>query len=156
MRLLRRLASGFKDDKFLHSLEAMETMISKALSVAMVAVLLVAMVDLFIALGTMALSNATFTDPNTFFSKKLFEIFGYFLDILIALEILENVTAYLKRHVVQVELVIVTSLTAIARKIIIFDFEKLGGIELLGLAAGIFSLSVSYWIVKRTIKPSES
>ena len=154
MRLWRRLKSSFKDDQFLHSLESMETLISKALSVAMVAVLIVAMVDLVIALGTMAMSNATFTDPDTFFSKKLFEIFGYFLDILIALEILENVTGYLKRHVVQVELVIVTSLTAIARKIIIFDFDKLGGLELLGLAAGIFSLSVSYWIVKRAIKPS--
>ena len=78
--------------------------------------------DLFIALGTLAMNKATFAEPDIFFSKKLFEIFGYFLDILIALEIMENVTAYLKRHVVQVELVIVTSLTAIARKIIIFDF----------------------------------
>ena len=156
MRLWRRLTSNFKDDRFIHNIETLETSISKALSVAMVAVLIVAVVDLFIALGTLALNNGTFTDPDTFFSKKLFEIFGYFLDILIALEIMENVTAYLKRHVVQVELVIVTSLTAIARKIIIFDFDKLGGLELLGLAAGIFSLSVSYWIVRRTIKSSES
>ena len=156
MRLWRRLTSNFKDDRFIHNIETLETSISKALSVAMVVVLIVAVVDLFIALGTLALNNGTFTDPDTFFSKKLFEIFGYFLDILIALEIMENVTAYLKRHVVQVELVIVTSLTAIARKIIIFDFDKLGGLELLGLAAGIFSLSVSYWIVRRTIKSSES
>ena len=155
MRLWRRFTSNFNDDRFAHNIEFLETTISKALSVAMVAVLVVAVVDLFLALWTLAMTKSTFADPDTFFSKKLFEIFGYFLDILIALEILENVTAYLKRHVVQVELVIVTSLTAIARKIIIFDFDKLGGIELLGLAAGIFSLSVSYWIIKRTIKPSE-
>ncbi|MEL6320166.1 MAG: phosphate-starvation-inducible PsiE family protein, partial [Cyanobacteria bacterium J06626_14] len=79
----------------------------------------------------------------------LFELFGLFLNILIALEVLENITAYLKRHVVQVELVIVTSLTAIARKIIIFDFEKAGGPELIGLGVAIFGLSVSYWIVRR-------
>lgn len=156
MRLWRRLTSNFNDDRFIHNIEVLETSISKALSVAMVAVLIVAVLDLFIALGTLAISKTTFADPDTFFSKKLFEIFGYFLDILIALEIMENVTAYLKRHVVQVELVIVTSLTAIARKIIIFDFDKLGGLELLGLAAGIFSLSVSYWIVRRTVKTSES
>ena len=155
MRLWRRLTSSFNDERFIHNIEVLETTISKALSVAMVAVLVVAVVDLFIALGTLAMSKTTFADPDVFFSKKLFEIFGYFLDILIALEIMENVTAYLKRHVVQVELVIVTSLTAIARKIIIFDFDKLGGIELLGLAAGIFSLSVSYWIVRRTIKTTE-
>lgn len=155
MRLFRRLASNLKDDRFIHNLESLETIISKALSLAMVAVLVIAVVDLFIALATFAVSSKTFSDPENFFSKTLFEIFGYFLDILIALEIMENITAYLKRHVVQVELVIVTSLTAIARKIIIFDFDKLGGPELLGLAAGIFSLSVSYWIVKQTIKPGE-
>ena len=155
MRLLRRLTSSMKDERFIHNLESLESLISKALSIAMVTVLVIAVVDLFIALGSFAVSSETFSDPENFFSKTLFEIFGYFLDILIALEIMENITAYLKRHVVQVELVIVTSLTAIARKIIIFDFDKLGGPELLGLAAGIFSLSVSYWIVKQTIRPAE-
>ena len=156
MRILRRLASRFfQDQRFLALLEMLEGTISKALSVAMVIVLIVAVVDLFIALGAIMISRGTFAEPEVFFSKKLFEIFGYFLDILIALEILENVTAYLKKHVVQVELVIVTSLTAIARKIIIFDFEKLGGMELLGLAAGIFSLSLSYWIVRRAARPKD-
>ena len=155
MRFLRRLSTQLKDERFLEHLESLEGTISKALSIIMMAVLIVAMVDLFIALGTMAFTRNTFTNPEGFFSKTLFEIFGYFLDVLIALEILENVTAYLKKHVVQVELVIVTSLTAIARKIIIFDFDKLGGIELLGLAAGIFSLSLSYWIVRRTVPKGE-
>jgi Phosphate-starvation-inducible E. len=54
----------------------------------------------------------------------LFVIFGLFLNVLIALEILENITAYLKKHVIQVELVIVTSLIAVSRKIIILDLEK--------------------------------
>ena len=155
MRLFRRLTSNLKDERFIHNLESLESLISKALSIAMVTVLVIAVIDLFIALGSFAISSKTFSDPENFFSKTLFEIFGYFLDILFALEIMENITAYLKRHVVQVELVIVTSLPAIARKIIIFDFDKLGGPELLGLAAGIFSLSVSYWIVKQTIRPVE-
>ncbi|NEQ96170.1 MAG: phosphate-starvation-inducible PsiE family protein [Cyanothece sp. SIO2G6] len=150
MRLRRRLTSQFQDTRFLHGIEFLESSISKALSVAMVVVLVVAVTDLFIVLGGLVINRITFVEPDAFFSRRLFDIFGYFLDILIALEILENVTAYLKKHVVQVELVIVTSLTAIARKIIIFDFDKLGGFELLGLAAGIFSLSVSYWLVRRT------
>jgi uncharacterized membrane protein (DUF373 family) len=50
---------------------------------------------------------------------------GPFLNILIGLEILENVTGYFRKNVLQVELVIVTSLIAVARKIIIFNFEKI-------------------------------
>ena len=86
--------------------------------------------------------------PSGFFKSTLSEIFGLFLSVLIALEILENITAYLRKHVVQVELVIVTSLTAVARKIIILDLEKITGVSLIGLAVAILALSISYWIVR--------
>jgi uncharacterized membrane protein (DUF373 family) len=138
------LRSLFSDDHFLEFLGHVESIVSKALSIAMVIVLAVAIADLFLFLSKEILS-----EPRGFFTQTLFEIFGLFLNILIALEVLENITAYLKRHVVQVELVIVTSLTAIARKIIIFDFDKAGGTELIGLGVAIFALSISYWIVRR-------
>ena len=144
MGWVKRLSNNLSDDAFLKRLAKLETLISKALSVAMVVVLLVSVVDLFVVLW-----RTLFTSPNELFSRTLFNIFGMFLDVLIALEILENITAYLKRHVVQVELVIVTSLTAVARKIIIFDLNKSTGLELIGLAIAIFSLSLSYWIVRR-------
>ena len=66
---------------------------------------------------------------------------------MIALELLENITAYLEKNVIQVELVIVTSLIAVARKLIILDLEKTSGIQLIGLAIAIFTLSISYWSV---------
>jgi len=88
-------------------------------------------------------------EPTGFFNKGLIETFGLFLNILIALELLENIAAYLKKHAIQVELVIVTSLIAVARKIIIFDFSKATGTDLIGLAIAIFSLSISYWLIRR-------
>ena len=111
----------------------------------MVAVILVSVVDLLFYL-----SRELFAEPVGFFTITLIEIFGLFLNILVALEILENLTAYLRRHVIQLELVIVTSLTAVARKIIIFDFSKVTGIELIGLAVATLALALSYWIVRRT------
>lgn len=142
--MFRWLRSAFCDDNFLQIIKNVETIVSKSLSIAMIIVLAVSVVDLFLFLSTEILD-----EPRGFFTQTLFEIFGLFLNILIALEVLENITAYLKRHVVQVELVIVTSLTAIARKIIIFDFEKAGGAELIGLGVAIFGLSISYWIIRR-------
>jgi uncharacterized membrane protein (DUF373 family) len=56
------------------------------------------------------------------------------------------VTAYLREHVIQFELVIITALTAVARKIIIFDSKAEG--ELSALAIAVLSLSISYWIVR--------
>ena len=152
MRLLinfvKRTRDCLKDQNFLHGLESIESAVSKVLSILMVLVTVFAVFDLSVFLVQELWSELT--SPNhTRFSETLFKIFGLFLNILIALEILENITAYLKKHVIQVELVIVTSLIAVARKIIILDLSKTSGVEVIGLGVAIFSLSVSYWIVRR-------
>jgi uncharacterized membrane protein (DUF373 family) len=121
----------------------MEGAVSRILSLAMMIVIVVATVDLRIML-----TEQVFSPPVGFFSKTLQDIFGSFLSILIALEILENITAYLRRHVVQVELVVATSLTAVARKIIILDLDKVDGTQLIGLAIAILALAISYWLVR--------
>ncbi len=135
---------NFSDEGFLKNIGRFEGWVSKLLSVAMVLVIVVIVIDLFIYLSQSLLDP----NPYNFLGKTLLDIFGLFLSVLIALEIMENITAYLKEHVVQVELVIVTSLTAVARKIIILDLDKVDGVSLIGLAIAILSLSLSYFIVK--------
>nr|WP_228025163.1 phosphate-starvation-inducible PsiE family protein [cf. Phormidesmis sp. LEGE 11477] len=139
------------DEGFLRNIGRFEGWVSKLLSVAMVLVVMVIIFDLFIylfaSLGA-EIRNTGSGDPKIFFGRTLLDIFGLFLSVLIALEILENITAYLRKHVVQVELVIVTSLTAVARKIIILDLKEVSGVSLIGLAIAILALSISYFIVK--------
>lgn len=142
-RLSRRVAAIFSDDNFLKIISQIETIVSKVLSILMVIVILVAVYDLFVIL-----IQDIVRAPVGFFTRTLFEVFGLFLNILIALELLENITAYLRKHVIQVELVIVTSLIAVARKFIILDLQKTGGIDLIGLAIAILGLSISYWIIR--------
>jgi len=132
------------DEAFLGFIKKIENFASKALSLAMIVVVIVAIVDLGVLLV-----QQLFSPPLGFFNLTLIEIFGLFLNVLIALELLENITAYLKKHVVQVELVITTALIAVARKLIIFDFSKTPGTELIGLAVAIFSLAISYWLIRR-------
>jgi uncharacterized membrane protein (DUF373 family) len=136
-----------KDEGFLHFMEAIEGVVSKVLSLAMVGVILYSVIDLIFFLFHQLLS---IKDPVQ--KDNLFEIFGLFLNVLIALEILENISGYLKKHVIQVELVIVTSLIAVARKIIILDLEKKSWADLMGLAFAILALSVSYWLVRQSLK----
>jgi uncharacterized membrane protein (DUF373 family) len=143
------------DESFLTALKKVETWVSKTLSIAMVGVLLTTVIELCLFLTKEIIFNNSFAEPDRFFSVTIIKIFGLFLNILIALEVLENITAYLKKHVVQLELVVVTSLTAVARKIIIFDFTKSTGLELIALAASIFALSISYWIVRRATRDTE-
>lgn len=150
-KLFRQFKEATKDDNFMHHIESIEVVVSKALSVAMVLVILVAIFDL----GALLIKEL-FTTAYGEINKTLFKIFGLFLNILIALEILENITAYLRKHVVQVELVIVTSLIAVSRKIIILDLEKTDGVEVIGLGIAIFALSISYWIIRYSNSKSKS
>lgn len=146
-QFLEDIAMFFSDASFMSGIHWMEGFVSKVLSLVMVFIIIVSVGDLIIIVCKNLL-----TTPDIFLDKTLFMLFGLFLDILIALEILENITAYLRKHVVQVELVIVTSLVAVARKIIIFDFSKYkesAGQNLIGLGMAILALSISYWIVRR-------
>ncbi|CBN53855.1 MULTISPECIES: phosphate-starvation-inducible PsiE family protein [Kamptonema] len=134
-----------KDENFLHIMETLEAIVSKLLSLVMMVVIIGSVFDLVIYL-----SRELLTQSDNILKDKLFVVFGLFLNVLIALEILENITAYLKKHVVHVELVIVTSLIAVARKIIILDLEKKTALDLIGLAIAIFALSISYLIIRQT------
>jgi uncharacterized membrane protein (DUF373 family) len=140
--VLRQFAIASKDDSFLSVISKVENIVSKVMAITLVVIIFVALFDLLRELSF----DLFFNEPKGGFSLPLLKIFGMFLNVLIALELMENVTAYLKQHTVQLELVIVTALTAVARKIVIFDTKADG--DLSGLAIAVLSLSVSYWIVR--------
>ena len=143
----KKKESGFFEDRnFLKLIHNIENLVSKILSIALVIVIFVSIVDLIIVLSTDLLSR----EPQGFFNVTLIEIFGFFLNILIALELLENITVYLKKHVVQLELVLTTALIAVARKIIIFDTNKYQKFDLIALGVATICLAGGYWLVRRT------
>ncbi len=143
-KYIRDILARDQDLLFLSLLKKFEKLVSKLLAVSLIAVVFVSVFDLFRVL-VIELQG----EPFGFFNKTLIEIFGLFLNILIALELLENITVYLKDNVIQVELVIVTAIIAVARKIIIFDFSKYEGLDLLALGFAILCLATSFWMVKR-------
>ncbi|MBW4612730.1 MAG: phosphate-starvation-inducible PsiE family protein [Desmonostoc vinosum HA7617-LM4] len=149
MRFLRHLLSYLidkrKNKNFLVFLDDIEDFFAKILSLVMVIVILFTIIDLGIVL-----SKELISPPMGRFSTSILKIFGLFLNVLIALEITQNITSYLSNHIIQIEMVIITSLIAVARKIIILDFEKISDTELLALAAAIIALSICYWLVRRT------
>ena len=150
-KIFRQISKSSSDENFLHFTESIEVVISKILSLAMIWVILLSVCDLLIFLAKELVNHS-----DNLLKDTLFVIFGLFLNVLIALEILENITAYLKKHVIQVELVIVTSLIAVSRKIIILDLEKKTAADLIGLATAIFALSISYLIVRSTNRGNDN
>ncbi len=75
--------------------------------------------------------------------------FGAFLAVLIAIEIFINIRMYLSTNVIPVRLVVATALMAIARKVIIFDFEAITPPYLYGTAGVVLALGVTYWLITK-------
>ena len=63
-------------------------------------------------------------------ANGLMELFSLVLILLIGLELSETVKAYLQHDVVHVELVLLVAIIALARKVIIWDFDKYSHTEL--------------------------
>ena len=79
----------------------------------------------------------------------LMPLFSSFLVVLIGVELLETIKAYLKDDSIHVELVILVAIIALARKIIVLDYSEASAGKLLGIAAIIVSLGISYFLIKR-------
>ena len=142
-KIIKKFVEYTSRHTFINFMESIELIVAKILSILIVIVIFAALFDLSIFI-----IQQIITSEQGSFRRNLFKIFGLSLNVLIALELLENVTGYLRKHVLHVELVIVTALIAIGRKIIILDLKVTEGIELIGLGIAILSLSISYFIIR--------
>lgn len=83
--------------------------------------------------------------------QELLEVFGFFLMVLIGLELLETIKAYLEQDKVHVEVVFLVAMVAIARKVIILDLGEMTTDMLLGMSAVILALSAGYFLLDKAL-----
>ena len=144
MALLRPL---FDEGAFLKGIDRSEHLLAKFLALVLGIVTLVAAAQIgfetFVAI----------LNPSTrWIGTRLTITLGYFLDILIALEVLQNITGYLRRGVVQIELVLATAITAVARKVIVLPPGSEDKPQLLiSLGFTALFLTAAWWLVQHSL-----
>lgn len=141
MRNLRRL---WQDAAYLQLIDRSEQTLAKLLGIVLLVVLLAGTVQLMIVVTT------AFLQPDTpWLGSKMNSVLGDLLTLLIAVEVLQNVTSYLRRHVVQIELVLLTAMTAVARKVIVLPPGAENKPALLGgLGIAVLALAGAFWLVR--------
>ncbi|MDP2232098.1 MAG: phosphate-starvation-inducible PsiE family protein, partial [Actinomycetota bacterium] len=87
--------------------------------------------------------------------EGLFGIFGLFLNVLIAVELIETVEVYFREHLLHAETVILVAIIAVARKAILLDLSKYDAATVAALAFLIVALGVAYFMVRRSCMLSE-
>ncbi|MGA2949042.1 MAG: phosphate-starvation-inducible PsiE family protein [Candidatus Sulfotelmatobacter sp.] len=81
--------------------------------------------------------------------QGLLDIFGYFLLVLIGVELLETLKAYLKKDVIHVRVVLEVALIAMARKVIIEEPNAVSGLTLFAVAALILALGIALYFERQ-------
>ncbi|EAU73354.1 phosphate-starvation-inducible PsiE family protein [Synechococcus sp. RS9916] len=132
---------------FLKVVDKGEQVVAKVLTVVTAVVIVAALGQLIMRVAMDLISP----QPANWLGDGLIKVLGDLLTVLIALEVLQNVTSYLRRHVVQLELVLVTALTAVARKVIVLPAGSENKPQLLiGLGLASIALAGAYWLVIRS------
>jgi len=88
--------------------------------------------------------------------KEMLTVFGFLLMVLIGLELVETIKMYLDENVFRVEVVVLVAIIAVARKIIVIDYDSVSYEILLSIAALMIALSAGYILLKRATTPSRS
>lgn len=83
-------------------------------------------------------------------ADELLDIFGYFLLILIGIELLETFSIYLHERAINVQVVLLVAMIALARKVIILDSKETHSLTLIGIGFVILALSAGYYMVKKS------
>ena len=141
---MNRFRRIFQDSGYLRLIDRSEQGLTKVLGLVLLVVMAAATVQLIVSVG-LALVN-----PGTpWLSSTLNTVLGDLLTLLIALEVLQNITSYLRHHVVQIELVLLTAMTAVARKVIVLPPGAENKPELLGgLGISVLALAGAFWLVR--------
>ncbi len=131
-------------------LKTIERIIIIILIVMMAIVLLVAAAEV----GIIVFQELTNPQTKGFFFDiaGLINIFGFFLTVLIGFELFETVRLYLKENVFHGEVILLVSLIAVARKVILLDYTKEDPMTVIAIAALIAAISGGYYLIKKTIR----
>jgi uncharacterized membrane protein (DUF373 family) len=135
----------FSDKRFLSAIHSYERQLAKILALLLAVVIGFATFELLLQSGVKVIQWQT-----DWFDGSLIKLLDRLLLIFIALEVLQNVTAYLRDQVVQIELVLLTALTAVARKVIVLPPGTENKAPLMaGFGLIVVGLAAAYWLVRQ-------
>jgi uncharacterized membrane protein (DUF373 family) len=123
-----------------------ESLVALTLTAVIGVIILVSLYKLISEVATGLLSG--FFDP---LEKNAFQaVFAEVLTVMIALEFNHTLqfVASRQQSIIQTKIVLLISLLAIARKVIVLDFQTTDLGQLLGLAALILALGAVYWLMR--------
>lgn len=123
-------------------LKKFERFVTGVLIVMMVVVIALALIEL----GWMLIKDVLKPPILILEIQDLLEIFGFFLLVLIGIELLETIKCYYVEGKIELKVIFTVALIALGRKIIIMEPGKYGGPTLIGIGVVILALVAGYFV----------
>ena len=116
---------------------------------ALIALLMVVLVFAVGELAWLLISNLSNAPILLLENHELTNVLGAFLLVLIGVELLDTMLEYFRENAIHVEIVVLLSIIAIARKVILLDPATTDGLELVGIGIIIIGLSAAYFLIRK-------
>lgn len=116
------------------------------------ALIVMLMVVLVFALGELAWSLfGSVSNPpvGLLDNTEMVDVLGKFLLVLIGIELLDTMMEYFRENAIHVEIVVLLSIIAIARKVILLNPATTDAFELIGIGIVILGLAGAYYMIKK-------
>lgn len=134
-----------EEDRFLWLLKKIIHVCLKALGVLMVLVIIFGVMDV-----AWTIYQRFIAEPRFILTMSdILVTFGAFMVVLIAIEIFQNIILYLRDDVIHVKIVLATALMAIARKVIILDYDDLDPMYIFATGVVLLATGITYFFVHK-------
>lgn len=122
----------------------------KAISFILVILMVIVVISATLELGVTLFKSLT-ENPGIFLGlAQLFDIFGMFMLVLIAIELMSSIYVYCTDKVVYLEMMFLIAITAVTRKIVVLDAKAIDPLTVIGIAFVLAALVAGYYVVKKT------
>ena len=145
-----------EEDRFLWLLKNIIHFCLKALGLLMILVIIFGVIDV-----AWTIYQRLAAEPRFILTMgDILVTFGAFMVVLISIEIFQNIILYLRDDVIHVKIVLATALMAIARKVIILDYDELDPMYIFATGIVLLATGITYFFVhklpdKDQIEPSD-
>ena len=134
-------------------IEKFEKCIYAVLMILLILVLVAAVLDL----GWLLVQALWLSAPYILEAHEMIYVLGGFLLVLIGVELLDTIKAYLRENAIHVEIVVLLAIIAVARKVVLLDPStttsgqtiSMSGFEMIGMGILLVSLAAGYFLIKK-------
>lgn len=116
---------------------------------AIIVMIIVLTVALTVALVVSIAELIVDETPTHFEKADILNAFSHLLLVIIGLELLDIVYGLLTESRLQVETVLLVVVTAVARELIVFDYEHADSLLLASVGVVVAAVAIAYYLIKK-------